>query len=148
MGIEKKKENKFLFYLLSFTWGIMWTLIGLIALIFVAVFMGKSTELFIYRGRIFVEFKDLNFGGASLGIVIFVSSRYEPLMSHEIGHTIQNTWFGPLFIFLVAIPSGIRYQLMGWLRKRHYKKYGTRLDYDAIWFEGQATALGERYTWN
>lgn len=45
---------------------------------------------------------------------------------------------GPLFIFIVAIPSACRY---------HYQNYRSSKglpneDYDAIWFEGTATKWG------
>ena len=37
---------------------------------------------------------------------------------HEFGHTFQNCLLGPLFPFMVAIPSAIRY----WLREIFPKK--------------------------
>lgn len=145
-----KEENMFMFYLLSFTWGILWTLIGFITLLFVFIIYHREIEIYTVRGRIIVNFDKKNFGGASLGIVILVSSDSTSLVRHEIGHSIQNTYMGPLFIFLVAIPSGIRYQLFDWLDNRHYKKTGLRLDYDRVWFEGQATRLGNKHRqlWN
>lgn len=139
------KENLFIFYLLSFTWGILWTLIGFIALLFVLPFSKGRIEYSLYRGRIVAHFKNADFGGASLGIVLFVSTKREWLLDHEIGHTIQNIMYGPLFPFIVAIPSGIRYQMFSYLEQRHYNKYGTYLGYDDIWFEGQATKLGSKY---
>ena len=60
-------------------------------------------------------------------------------LAHEIGHSIQNSIWGPLFLPVIGIPSAIRY----WYRKTPlYKK---KTDYDAIWFEGQATAWGSKY---
>ena len=55
--------------------------------------------------------------------------------NHEYGHTFQNAILGPFFIFIVAIPSAIRY----WYREFSKK---TQPDYDAIWFEGSATEIG------
>lgn len=140
-----KKENKVLFYFLSFTWGLLWTIIGLLAFLFVLPFTNENRCVKIYRGRLVIHFKKANFGGASLGLVIFTSSMRKSLLNHEVGHSIQNIYFGPLFPFLVAIPSGIRYQLFDWLDTRHRNKYNERLDYDRAWFEGQATKLGNKH---
>ena len=67
-------------------------------------------------------------------------SSYFSTNNHELGHTFQNAILGPFFIFIVAIPSAIRY----WYR-RFSKK--TKPEYDAIWFEGSATSIGE-YVYN
>ena len=146
-----KKKNKLidstlLFYLLSFTWGIIWTLVGLFALLGTFIFLNKKQRTYqVIKGRVVVYLPYTNFGGVSLGIVVIVSQLHPSLIKHELGHTIQSMLFGPLFIFLVAIPSGIRYQLFDWLSRRHYYKYGLNLDYDSAWFEGQATRLGNVY---
>ena len=51
-----------------------------------------------------------NFGGADLGPFCIVSTNpSRHLLNHEFGHAIQNCYFGPLFPFIVAIPSAIRY---------------------------------------
>ena len=143
---EKLLTNKPLFYLLSFTWGILTTLIGLLALLAVITFTNKKQKIVkVVAGRIVVCLPHANFGGISMGIVLIVSEFYPPLVKHELGHTIQNMLFGPLFIFIVGIPSGIRYHFFDQLSRRHYRKYGTNLLYDAAWFEGQATSLGNKY---
>lgn len=137
------KKDLAVFYLLSFTWGLIWTLVGLFAFSFVYIFMKDKVLIRNIAGRIAVTFKEANFGGISLGIVYFVSkSDNKHTHLHELGHTLQHIWFGPLFLFLVAIPSGIRYQYRG-LVWRLSKEWGRRLKpYDSVWFEGQATKLG------
>lgn len=142
----KYKLNLALFYFLSFTWGLIWTLIGLSVFAFVKLIYKDKIVVSNYMGRIKVVFKEKKFGGINLGIVFFVDKNDRIHTSlHELGHSIQNIMFGPLFLFLVAIPSGIRYQLFDWLSKRHYKKHSKFLDYDSAWFEGQATSLGYSY---
>lgn len=113
-------------------------------------------------------------------------------LQHESGHGLQNALWGPLFLFLVALPSGLRYNLrtfktyqtktifcnilfavlfglliallsvtftclpvhillgllliyavilcgwMFWIELPQYKD-NKSVDYDAIWFEGQAS---------
>jgi hypothetical protein len=140
-----------------------------------------------------------NWGGLELGM-FFLTDRTpsDSTKNHEHGHGFQNAVLGPLFPFLVAIPSATRY----WLREQNTRKgktifssilyailmvvaislavlaictqpwvwvfsifiaaYSTLLyiwlmrieipkydrgyvDYDAIWFEGEATRLGNEY---
>ena len=65
------------------------------------------------------------------------------MLAHESGHGIQNAIMGPLFIFLVAIPSAARY----WYRELKFNRKGLTppTAYDAIWFEGSATYLGTTF---
>lgn len=144
-----KKENMFLFYLLSFTWGLLFTLVGLIVLLFIRIFLNRKVYKYrIVAGRIAIIFKNRLPGGMNLGIVYIIDERSQfdtTLQVHEIGHSIQNAWFGPLFIFLIGLPSLIRASLWDRIRARKYRKTGTYPSYYDIWFEKQATELGELY---
>lgn len=136
-----KRENRFAFYLLSFTWGLLWTVIGLLTALVIVIVYRKEVLVVEQQGRLRIHFMKKNFGGASMGVVIITSGTFinPRTVKHELGHTIQSAWFGPLFIPLIAIPSGIRYQY----RMRTKKPLKTK--YDDIWFEGQATRLGHEY---
>ena len=103
-------------------------------------------EIRLIEGRIAVWFTKSRFGGVSLGIVYFVdrSNSYR-LHTHELGHTIQSMYWGPLFIFVIAIPSFIRYHYREYIRRTNTEKFRNLPHYDAIWFEGQATSLGEKH---
>lgn len=139
-----KKTDLFIFYILSFTWGLLWTLIGLIVFLFTWVFFHEKIKIQVVAGRLAITFLYKRFGGLNLGIIYFVDRNDMPHTHlHELGHSLQNAYFGPLFIPLIAIPSGIRYQYRKYLRK---KEVGIKLPpYDSIWFEGQATKLGYHY---
>lgn len=133
-----KTFNK-LYYALTFTWGILTNIIGaFIALFFVPIF--KAT--FEVRHGRFVFIGGNCWGGLSMGNFIFMcktSAKGTHTLAHEIGHSLQNILWGPLFLPVIGIPSAIRY----WYRETPlYKK---KTDYDAIWFEGQATAWGTKY---
>lgn len=128
--------------LLNYTWGLLWVVIGWIVYAFVKTAMKKQVvkeDRYLFNTRLVMRG---NFGGCSLGNVFLVSENpAESTCDHECGHTIQNAILGPLFIFLVAIPSGIRYQ---------YQNYRTRKGlenkpYDSIYFEQAATVLGAEY---
>jgi hypothetical protein len=58
---------------------------------------------------------------------------------HELGHTYQNALWGPFTIFLVAIPSAIRY----WYQIIREKQGKPNKPYDSVYFEGSASYIGE-----
>lgn len=90
-----------------------------------------------------------NWGGINLGCISLCGGYttvcpdedwFQHTRKHEFGHSLQNLIFGPLFPFIVAIPSAIRY---------HYQNYRSKKglpnkEYDAIWFEGTATRWGTK----
>ena len=128
-------KHKWLYYILSYTWGILMNLVGLFVSL-VLILIGQKTSL--YAG-IWCFKVGRGWGGISLGST-FITDTYsfDRLRGHEFGHTVQNAIFGPLFIFLIAIPSIIRY----WYYNRCVKKGKDHSPYDAIWFEGSATEIG------
>jgi len=128
--------KRFLFYFLSISWGIIMTLIGAIVMIL------PFGKLHKFHGRIY-KTVGKGWGGISLGCFFMCSEdcQSDYLRSHECGHGLQNIIWGPLFPFVIAIPSAIRYQYYNWCYK-HGKE--TR-PYDSIWFEGQATKWGKKY---
>lgn len=137
--MQKKMRNKIGFYLLSFTWGFPMTIVGLVVAI-VLIIMGHKPTTLHHR----MHFKvGKRWGGVSLGTVIITDQNpTNHTLKHELGHTVQNVWFGPLFPLLVGVPSVIRY----WYRKLLIRSGQSDLPpYDAIWFEGQASELGNKY---
>lgn len=135
----KPITNRFLFYLLSFTWGLPLNIGGL----FVALIMILTGHKPKRWGPCFYFTVGKHWGGAEWGI-FFLTDRENTvhIRNHEMGHAMQNCYFGPLMPFLICLPSTVRY----WTRRigeRHGHRAHT--DYDAIWFEGSATRLGFRY---
>lgn len=136
---------KILYWFLSLTWGILMTSIGAIVFL-VTIFIGG--KLHKNGCSIIVEFGG-NWGGLSLGCFAFCGSYSETnnywfnhTRKHEFGHSIQNAILGPLFPFIIAIPSSIRYHYRNFAIKR-----GKAFDanwYDSIWFEGTATKYGSK----
>ena len=129
------------YYALSFTWGIIMTLIGMLVAGVLCLAGKKPTK----EGPCWCFVVGKNWGGISLGPVMLMSpANYKAgrTVGHEFGHSLQNCIWGPLFPFVIAIPSAARY----WVREFQQNK-GTppTTDYDAIWFEGQATKWGDKY---
>lgn len=90
-----------------------------------------------------------NWGGVELGAVALCgnyskSSKYwfEHTRRHEFGHAVQHLIFGPLFIFVVAIPSASRYWYQRIMQGKG--KHFASDWYDSIWFEGGATRWGTK----
>ena len=133
-----------LFYILSWTWGIIMSLVGA-AGAFIMTILGYAP--FKHGGSIVYRVGH-NWGGVSLGMFSFVCEEaQEHTLNHEFGHAIQNCLYGPLFPFIVAIPSFARY----WQFTINNKKgIPNKENYDDAWFEGQATAWGTKMAplWN
>ncbi len=139
-----KTLKRILFYILSFTWGSLASLIGFIIMIPFLV----TGQCQVEHGRLCGIFpKAFGYGwGFSLGCFIFVSydcADDSHVIKHELGHGIQNIIWGPLMLFVIFIPSMIRF----WYRNMKYERKGIRppTAYESIWFESQATDWGYKY---
>ena len=132
--------RKFLFYLLSFTWGLPMALIGCVvaAVLFLAGYRPKRW------GHCWYFEVGKGWGGVELGVFFITNERpSKRIRNHEFGHALQNCVYGWLMPFLVCIPSAVRY----WWREyqKRVKKADNLHEYDSIWFEGQATRWGTKY---
>ena len=131
------KLTKRSFYFLSLTWGLLYTAAGtLVAL--ALILTGHKPKRWGWSW--YFEVGKKPWGGAEWGPV-FIKDRYsgESLKNHEFGHAIQNCRYGPLMVPLVSLPSSLRY----WFRRIQAKRGAVpKTDYDAAWFENQATRLG------
>lgn len=123
------------FCLLSFTWGLPVSIIGFITSVFLLI----SGHRPLKYGLCFCFEIGERWGGLSLGIFIITDKRScESIKSHEHGHAFQNCFFGFLMPFAVCIPSALRY----WFRKI---QQNNKSAYNDIWFERQATRLGQEF---
>ena len=107
-GAKFLYKHKWLYYLLAFTWGLLMSVVGLIisgALICIDSIPHKRNNTWFFKlGE--------RWGGVTLGCMFIMdtTSSEARVVKHEEGHTYQNALLGPFFIFLVAIPSFIRYK--------------------------------------
>lgn len=127
-----------LYYLIQWTWGLPLTFLGALSyIIFVKILKYKTYK---YRNLICIVVP-WNFGGLNLGMFAIHGEKNYSLISHEYGHSIQNLWWGWLMPFVITIPSAARY----WYRELLFKKgVPLKTGYYDIWFESQATKLGEK----
>ena len=132
--------KKSTFYLLSFTWGLPMTLVGCIVALCLLI-TGHKAKRWGYSW--YFEVGE-NWGGVELGAFFLTDKTTSThTKNHEFGHGIQNCYFGFLMPFIVCIPSAIRY----WYREimERAKPHKALPPYDSVWFEGQATRLGNYY---
>lgn len=135
LGINLSNK-KYLYFFLNFTWGILLTLLGYFLMLILLPF-GRVRR---YSYTLYFEFNKKTGWGFSLGTVFFVGKQANmSIKGHEFGHTVQNAILGPFMIFLVALPSVMRF----WYRNYLYShgKY-PKTTYDSIWFEGSASYIG------
>lgn len=133
-------KHKWLYYILLYTWALPLTLIGWVIALFLLI-IGKKPQN--YHGMCMFRIKE-RWGGFSIGQVIVrdTTSSDKEINPHEYGHSFQLAIFGFFTLFLVIIPSVIRY----WYRELKYERKLKipPTDYDDIWFEGSATYVGNK----
>lgn len=129
-----KPKNRWLYYLLNCTWGLIMVIFGL--LLSLPLWLFKKSKKYHWV-RYFVVGK--SWGGLEAGLLFFTDSyEYDTILSHEYGHSFQNAILGPLMPILVSIPSAIRY----WIFTIREWKNKSNPAYDSIWFEKNASELG------
>ena len=131
--------RKSTFYILNLTWGIIMTALGAAAALWLlTVHKLKPTR----RGGCWRFTYGTGWGGVSLGLVTIVATDTgERTWNHELGHAVQNAIYGPAQAVL-SLASAARYHWRNYQSKHHPDR--ALPDYDAFWFEGQATAWGEQ----
>ena len=108
----KKVIQTILYWLISWTWGIIMTLfgaiVGLISLI-------RGHRPCRYKQAIYFQDFGKSWGGFEAGCFFFTDENTcSSVCSHEWGHSLQNLVLGPFMPFVVSLPSCIRY----WLREQ------------------------------
>lgn len=134
-------RSKFLFYLLSFTWGLPMTLIGCVVSLIMLVTGHKPRKW----GYCYYFEAGTDWGGVNFGPFFLTSKNVSnSTKSHEHGHGIQSCYFGP-FMLVVGLLSVSRYWYREWIVASGRKKYSELPDYDSAWYEGDATKRGEEF---
>ena len=130
------------------TWGLLMTLPGLLTALFILIFKRKRAT-FYRNGYSFIIEIGGNWGGLELGAIALCGNYsktnpywFDHTRKHEFGHSLQNLIFGPFQVFVVGIPSAIRYWYQRIMQKKG--KYFAPTWYDSWWGEGTATKWGTK----
>lgn len=103
--------NKFWFYFLNLTWGLLVTLVG--SIIALVMLITNHTP-YRHGGCIYFEVGKPGWGGFEMGLFFFCSPGASThTKNHEFGHGIQTAAFGIFMWPIISIPSFLRY----WLRE-------------------------------
>jgi hypothetical protein len=126
-----KNLKRWQFYLLSFTWGLPMSLMGLVVCAVLMCF-GKRPKRY---GHCYYMSIGKSWGGLEFGWFFLTDGRStEFIKRHELGHGYQNAcilgWLYPIFWFIAIA----RY----WL-----KRWGAKFNYYGWWLEDQANKIGQ-----
>lgn len=127
-----------LYVLWQWTWGFAQTLAG--AVIFLIFWRCPH---FRYQGAV-VTVWPIKSGSMSVGGFLFLHPGWQPgnqkLLAHEYGHTVQSLILGPLYLFVIGIPSFLWAlpPATRW-RARH------KIPYSALYTERWADRNGARF---
>lgn len=135
--MKLNKCDKVIFYILQFTWGLPLNILGFLIVLFLII-TGHTIKK--HKLCCYIEVGKC-WGGLEFGFFFLVDKvSAEHTKNHEFGHAIQNCIFGPFFLIL-WVWGGIRYNYRNFIRT--IKPSKKLPPYDSIWFESQATRLGE-----
>ena len=133
--------KRFLYIFWQWTWGILQNIVGSCIYLFFRI---KGCPHFKYQGAL-VTLWNIKSGSMSMGRYLFMDPSWKPynhrLLSHEYGHTIQSLMLGPLFLFVVGIPS-ILWAGLPYFEKMRKEKH---MSYYDAYQEKWANHLGDRY---
>ena len=141
MKTFNKVLSYIVFYLIQFTWGIVYNLVGLVLATWMLITGHKP-----YRCGPYIYFLAPELPGSIDGGVFYIAGSTSANTNlHEMGHGLQNMVWGPLMVFVIVIPSTVRFWYREWYWENRFPITGKALPlYDSIWFEGQATRWGTK----
>jgi len=112
----------FIYYLIQWTWGLPQNLLGL----YMFVKHRKCRREF-YHGDVLIYHKE-GWAGISLGMFIIIKEKagenwIHEAKIHEYGHSIQSLILGPLYLFVIGIPSMLLYKMTENIIFGHVNEY-------------------------
>ena len=137
------KLKSILFYVVQWTWGLPVNIVGGIAYLICTKILKHKHSKFGFSNIVYLPW---NAGGLSMGLFIFVRDEEEKkewlynVRIHEYGHTWQCLLLGPLYYFVVAIPSVIWCNCFASYRKKN------DVSYYKLYCESWANSFGEKFT--
>jgi len=100
--------NHIFYTIIQLTWGICQNIVGVLAFLVLTI-LKPNRKRFYYHGAIVSEWKFPFSMGLGMFIFFGHGSKDEQtqkgVLVHEYGHTIQSCMLGPLFLFVIGIPS-------------------------------------------
>ncbi len=141
--MKKYTLNHILYTIIQLTWGIIQNALGILILIILTIINPRRKHSY-YHGALVTHWK-FSF---SCGCGMFIFYGHEnaddasEVLVHEYGHTLQSVVLGPLFMFVIAIPSMVWAFTPCFGRMRKEKN----IPYVSFYPESWANAWGEKIT--
>ena len=136
--VFRMPRRKWVFYLLSFTWGLPMVLFGALVALFLLLFGHRPVKC---GWEWCFEIPKIDWG-TELGLFFIAPPGHERIKMHEHGHGIQNIYLGIFAPLVVSVPSFMRF----WFRRlRERRGKPCRTDYDSVWFEQSASESGKAF---
>ena len=124
-------------FVIQLTWGFPQTLLGFF------VFLKNIKEPHsLHRFSVYTRWRD-DLSGVSLGLFTFTGSDcMDDMKNHELGHCVQSLILGPLYLFVIGLPSLI------WNRRwtKNLKRGGLQKNYFTFFTEKWAESIKKRLT--
>ena len=119
--------KKFLYILIQWTWGFLQNFIGLIWYLMWCCNQNNDCHVInppLEHQKYAKAVKwNIPYGSMSLGMFLFLDDEDETLVAHEYGHSIQSLILGPLYLFVIGIPSLCWAAFGRKYREKHNKTY-------------------------
>ena len=138
-AVFRAPESRFVYYVLSLTWGLPTVLTGSVVALFVRLLGYRPKR---YGWEWCFEIPGITWG-LELGLFFIApAENSENTKMHEHGHGIQNIYLGIFTPSVILIPSAVRF----WYREIR-KKLGRpcKKAYEDIWFENSAEESGRAF---
>ena len=88
---------------LSYIWQLPQNVLGLVVILVL-----KARKVTVAGGVCYWVHSSGSFCGVCLGRYIILYEKFFPsVLSHEIGHSIQSKYLGPLYLLVIGIPSAV-----------------------------------------
>lgn len=136
-------DHRILYYFTSIIWNFAMTLVGTLcaAALGVAALFDNKITFHKYYWIYYIKVGPDLWGGMDASLMFLRDQKStEEVNEHEWGHSLSQSFLGPLFIFLVALPSVFRWWQRWLFPKKNWKPY------DAFWAEDLATQTGKYAT--
>lgn len=139
----KHPVTRVLYWIIQLTWGILQNALGFLLWLLLTIIDPKRKRG-MYNGAIVSYWKKPFSMG--LGMFIFYGHENAPdakeVFVHEYGHTVQSVLLGPLFVFVIGIPSLV------WAFTPRFQKWRDegRYTYMDFYPESWANKWGEAIT--
>ncbi len=133
--------NRTVYIALQCTWGILQNAAGAIVYL-----INKKCRHERFHGAVVTYIDKPGFGGIALGAFVFINEKggdeywLHDTRLHEYGHTVQSAVLGPIWLFVIALPSAVWANAPFCARAR--KRRGR--SYYALYCERWANKAGKR----